>query len=1108
MKKLFVTLLVLTAIFALSAKGVEEAASPVTKAAMPEIGIVTNGADELPLQEDPVKASMTAIRPEDGFRLVNVPYAEGIKNHKNGESVGSHPFSSMYCSVGEIDNLAERLGYGEMEFFMSGNASIYGLAEDGVNVPTIKSHADYTTRLLIHYPKDAAKFSGRIYVDILNASAGYDLEDIFRRSYRHFMENGDIYIGITSKSSTAQALKNFDAERYASIDWLIDNDDPNSIENGLVWDMLSQLGTVLKHRPEDIFGDELGTKIKQTGHTYLVGQSQSGFYLQTYLMVFYPYLNDILGGRDIFDGYFNAVGATPMELSTGVSITNIGWPKTAEPYIVMMGQGESTFRLAMGYYPLLEDKDEQDWKFRLYEVAGAPHSDPTSPILPNNFEVAKANTKTDRKTGKILGTSNDMRMYAGNHVESDLQLDEFVTGALVNLDLWSRDGIPAPNADGHWLEADPEDAKKPAFDEWGNVLGGLRNPKIDAPLCTYYGFINNGGFATEGSMVHFTKEQLDRRYQGLTQDDKCKTYLDEFKASADKALEGRYITQKDYNALIVWSVKTSAFEQRDSEILEAQKGAVELEKQNASARKTLNSTLNSVGNRDPEWNNKAFVWTPAMQLNSDGTIQYVNRAGKEDKLSVKYVEKEYFVRGNANLYNIAPDNRLMIREGGLPYVNRIIVRTPANPEDFNGKVYADILNASDKYDNESLWRRAYGMIMEEKAAYVGITAKPVCIEALKLFDEHYKALSWASPNTYQGGNYKIDKARGQTVEEAYAQYWIKASELPYTDIGFVWDIVSQAGYAVQANQSDMFGKGNQVEGVYLYGQSQSGFVMNGYFRFMQFLKGKGEKLPYDGFMCVVGTYPANKINQSDPTGIAWNKSVREPNPFTRQMGTTFYMIGKGLGVPVIYVTTQNDKNPAFRPENGKNLEKENLFAIYEIAGAPHSDPAAPVFPYNDDLVAMGYNPRNLFPSGYDQGQIVSDYNSNMFVQALLLRLDKWASDSEATPPELAQPFVTVPKGKADCFPEGGLRSPQLDVPIAHYYCKPIGAFFSTSGTMVPFTPEELKQRYPEGFKQYESEFAAALEKLVSEGLIRPTDGGYMLKYCESKKPLFEAFETL
>lgn len=67
-----------------------------------------------------------------------------------------------------------------------------------------------------------------------------------------------------------------------------------------------------------------------------------------------------------------------------------------------------------------------------------------------------------------------------------------------------------------------------------------------------------------------------------------------------------------------------------------------------------------------------------------------------------------------------------------------------------------------------------------------------------------------------------------------------AGELPYTDIGLVWDILSQTGYAIQANTADMFGAGKSVEGVYLYGQSQSGFVMNEYFRFMDFLKDNGK----------------------------------------------------------------------------------------------------------------------------------------------------------------------------------------------------------------------------------------------------------------------------
>ena len=55
------------------------------------------------------------------------------------------------------------------------------------------------------------------------------------------------------------------------------------------------------------------------------------------------------------------------------------------------------------------------------------------------------------------------------------------------------------------------------------------------------------------------------------------------------------------------------------------------------------------------------------------------------------------------------------------------------------------------------------------------------------------ALSWASPNSWLYTSYKIDKANGQTAEAAYEKFWVTAGELPYTDIGLVWDILSQTG---------------------------------------------------------------------------------------------------------------------------------------------------------------------------------------------------------------------------------------------------------------------------------------------------------------------------
>lgn len=182
-------------------------------------------------------------------------------------------------------------------------------------------------------------------------------------------------------------------------------------------------------------------------------------------------------------------------------------------------------------------------------------------------------------------------------------------------------------------------------------------------------------------MIHFTQEQLDARYEGATQAEKYADYVAEFKASADAALEGRYITQADYDKLIAWSEGTSAFGQQDDVILGGQTDidSLEIEWQDVSSDEIFNSTAMSVGQRDSEWNEKAPVWVPSLQLNDDGTIQYVNKSGESDVLSEKYTEKEYFVSGSANLYDIASDNRLMVREAGLPYTNRILSGPPKIP---------------------------------------------------------------------------------------------------------------------------------------------------------------------------------------------------------------------------------------------------------------------------------------------------------------------------------------------------------------------------------------------------------------------------------------------
>ena len=259
---------------------------------------------------------------------------------------------------------------------------------------------------------------------------------------------------------------------------------------------------------------------------YLGGQSQSGFDMNTYITAFTDRLERVgPDGKPLFDGYMNLVGpgATPRGWRTacfrdGAEVTLQGHRRAADRDHV--GSREPLLRCALGRHarsvsghtPLQRrraDANSATDKFRFYEVAGAPHSDLTSPIIPINSEIAKA---------KADGTGRAPKAYFTGHEEGVLHLDEFVSGAIENLHAWAANGVPAPAADANWMwYSTSTDAKgnlrySPLRDQFGNALGGLRSPYLEAPLYQYLGQgkTATGGSAFDwGSMTRFTDETIN-----------------------------------------------------------------------------------------------------------------------------------------------------------------------------------------------------------------------------------------------------------------------------------------------------------------------------------------------------------------------------------------------------------------------------------------------------------------------------------------------------------------------------------------------------------------------------------------------------------------------
>lgn len=505
------------------------------------LSLVACGGDDQAATIDPITASIQSVPTIKELTFVSPTPASCPTT--------SHPFSSMLCSIGASLNYdsdgtspvdLKSLGYTEREFLESGKANVYDLDVATQRAVIRSSGNAYTNRLLVRYPSDPGKFSGRVYIEILNASNGYDIENFWRRGWQHMISSGDAFIGITSNYTTAAALKKFDPVRYADINWQVGGTN----EIGLFWDMLSQLGTQLRQPDTKILGTLKPTAV------YLTGESGSGVSMNTYIQAFVDKIEAAgPGGKPLFDGYLSGVGSRLTNLRTEtatppVSVPTRIYPATKVPYISYMGENE-----IVSYVPYTRRADSNlpTDKFRLYEYPGAPHADPLSQVFPINSEVVKAG-----------GRARTPVVYYQTQQHDDLNFTEFVHAMQENLHDWSTKGIPAPTADASWMwttsstNASGATQLTPMRDQLGNALGGIRSPLIDVPLYRFYGQGQSGPNTyvafNWGSMDKLPDSTINALYGGS-----CSNYLARFNSAADALVLGRYLLAADAADMKAWA---------------------------------------------------------------------------------------------------------------------------------------------------------------------------------------------------------------------------------------------------------------------------------------------------------------------------------------------------------------------------------------------------------------------------------------------------------------------------------------------------------------------------------------------------------------------------
>jgi Alpha/beta hydrolase domain len=253
-------------------------------------------------------------------------------------------------------NLKE-VGYAEREFTMSGGDTIYN--ESGLwssngkwAVSPAQTNVPYTTRLLVRYPTNPAKFNGTVVFEWLNDTTGGDQDPVWAQLYNELISKGYAYVGVTAQRPGMKDLAAWDPKRYGKLG---DSNDGQSYE------IFTQAAEAIKADSATLLGGLTPKELIGTG------DSQSAFRVDTYVNAIQPL-------KHAFNGFL-AVGRSAVAAPIGEGLIAaspfpalIRTDNTA-PFIQLNTQGDiEELDAAAARQP-----DNND--LRTWELAGASHID-------------------------------------------------------------------------------------------------------------------------------------------------------------------------------------------------------------------------------------------------------------------------------------------------------------------------------------------------------------------------------------------------------------------------------------------------------------------------------------------------------------------------------------------------------------------------------------------------------------------------------------------------------------------------------------------------------------------------------------------------------------
>jgi hypothetical protein len=423
-----------------------------------------------------------------------------------------------------------------------------------------------------------------------------------------------------------------------------------------------------------------------------------------------------------------------------------------------------------------------------------------------------------------------------------------------------------------------------------------------------------------------------------------------------------------------------------------------------------------------------------------------------------YVEEEYEVSGVGNIYdyvdNDAQSPEIAVSEAGIPYVTRMLVRRPANPAAFNGTVYVEILNSTAWWDDDPIWRMSYPSFAAVGSAYVGITSDPLTVKFLR---DRWGAPEFVPRNRDRYQNLAMDR------------------------FGQIWDALSQSAALLKDDDNpDNPMAGFGVERIIQTGYSQSGGFGKTYANSMHSrdVEEYGFAV-YDGYFLAAHGFSAKKINPP-PSGDDF-------------VGADDIRSKVDVPVPVIRFQTETEILNFFAAHSGRQIETgepdDPKIRTYEMAGGVHVD-------LQLETTGLLIRQRDLgfSPDPADCPLPVIPISTSYIQSALLRATEAWIRDGIEPPPSsVIELGLDENMNNVVLFDEngnavGGVRSPQIEVPLGQYIANPLTLLNACylNGGFIAFDDAKFRGLYPT-YIFYLLAVNRAISRAVADGFVLPED---------------------